>query len=88
MKKNKLIRAMELVDDDLLEKASPHRRKEVKRASGKRIAVIACAACLMLALGLWLFIPFRTALPDISMYQDSEYYSVIQKLNPITLFCV
>ena len=31
MKKEKLMRAMDLVDDDLLEKASPTHRKEPKK---------------------------------------------------------
>lgn len=84
MKKEKLMRAMDLVDDDLLEKASPTHRKEPKKMNVKRVATVAVAACLMLVLGLWLFIPFNTSPPDISAYEGNEYYGVIQRLNLIT----
>ncbi|MBE6702619.1 MAG: hypothetical protein E7585_04310 [Ruminococcaceae bacterium] len=84
MKKEKLARAMNLVDDDLLEKASPYRRKEKKRPKLKRLVLVACLTGLMLALGLWLFIPFNTSPPDISMYESSEYYGIIQRLNVLT----
>ena len=84
MKKEKLMRAMDLVDDDLLEKASPTRRKEPQKISAKRKVTVICAACLLLVLGLWLFIPFNTSPPDVSAYEGSEYYGVIQRLNLIT----
>ena len=84
MKKEKLMRAMDLVDDDLLEKASPTRRKEPQKISAKRKVTVICAACLLLVLGLWLFIPFNTSPPDVSAYEGSEYYGVIQRLNLVT----
>ena len=83
-KKESMARAMSLVDDDLLEKADPTKKKQVKRFDTKRILLVACAAALVLSLGLWLFIPFNTTPPDVSRYEDSEYYGIIQRLNLLT----
>lgn len=43
------------------------------------ITLAACAAAVLL--GLILFVPYRTEVPDVSRYADSEYYAVIQRLN-------
>ncbi len=58
-------------------------KSEKLRRSKRRKAVIAvsCASMFVLALALTLFVPYSTALPDVSMYKDSPYYPVIQQLN-------
>ena len=52
----------------------------VRRLRRRIITLAACAAAAVL-LGLILFIPYRTEVPDVSRYADSEYYAVIQRLN-------
>jgi len=50
----------------------------------KRKHRILTGTCLMLAVvmvGMVLFMPFRDAPPDVSMYKNSPYYELIQKLN-------
>ena len=84
MKKERLVRALDLVDDDLLEKASPERKKEKRRRSLPKLIAVACVSALLLSLCLWLFIPYSTTPPDVSRYADSRYYDVIQKLNRVT----
>ena len=83
MKKNKLAKALDLVDDDLLEEAMP-RVKKVKKRSVWRMAMVACLGALLVACSLWLFIPFNTDPPNVSQYEDSEYYDIILKLNAVT----
>jgi uncharacterized secreted protein with C-terminal beta-propeller domain len=57
---------------------------EKKKVRNRRILVSAVASALALALALTLFMPYSTALPDVSMYADSPYYDVIQGLNKAT----
>ncbi len=86
MKKQKMIRAFDMVDDDLLESADPSNAPvaKKKRISITWLSVAACLALAFLTLGLWLFIPYRTTPPSVSKYSESEYYSVIKKLNAVT----
>lgn len=51
----------------------------------KRVALI--AACLVLVLSVLtvdLLRPFDTTPPDVSMYESSEYYTLIQRINTCT----
>ncbi len=70
-----------------------HERMEsIRNKSGKlrrtkrRNAAIAlsCAGMFVLALALTLFVPYSNTPPSVSMYKDSPYYPVIQKLNEYT----
>ncbi len=87
MKKEKLLRAMDLADEKFVEEASPERAKKVKASWKTRKreifwrSVAACFTGLEVAAGCWLFIPFNTAPPSVAQYADSDYYEVIQKLN-------
>ena len=87
MKKEKLLRAMNLVDEKFVEEASPERAKKVNAARKTRKREIfwrsmaACFVGLTVAFSCWLFVPFNTAPPSVAQYADSEYYDLIQKLN-------
>ena len=51
----------------------------------RRNGVIAASACLVVAiLAAVLFVPYNTNPPDVSMYADSDYYNLIQRLNEAT----
>ncbi len=81
-KRDRLVDAMSLADDRYVWEARPDKKK---RTAWARLGLI--AACMLVAvtsLNLWLFLPFSTKAPDVSRFDDSEYYDVIQKLNEIT----
>lgn len=62
-------------------------RAEEKRKQRRKICIVSAASICMsilVAINLILFIPYSTALPDISAYKGSEYYSVIEQLNQLT----
>ena len=86
MKKNKLLRAMSLVDDKFIDEADPTCIIKKNKTVRKRKLVIALAATLavLTSLSLWLFIPLKDANADITQYADSEYYEIIQKIHPLT----
>lgn len=91
MKKEKLLRAMDLADEKFVEEANPEKaaqgketikkQKKTKRRENFWRAVAAGFTCAAIAVSCWLFIPFNTAPPSVAQYADSEYYEVIQKLN-------
>ncbi len=86
MKKQKLASALDLVDEELIARASPTylpRRNAIRR---KRVlaVVAACLALCLLAGNLWLFLPYGGADGQIREYRDSEYYGLIKKINDYT----
>lgn len=62
------------------------RAKAMKKRSRTNRLVAALAVCLaaLCGLGLLLFIPYNTGLPDLSAYSGSEYYALMQKINTLT----
>lgn len=96
MKKDDYIKLFNLVDEKYIAEADPDAeikaeeasdgvKTEVKTVKRRRIfkysAIAASIAICITAGGLGLFLPTGGSLPDVSMYADSEYYSLIQKLN-------
>jgi len=75
MKNTEMLLAMNLIEDKYIEEAAP-RRRNIRF----RIAMIAVAA-IFFSLLLFLFIPYNTRPPSVREYRDSEYYSLIKKLN-------
>ena len=57
---------------------------ESKKRRNRRAAAGALATVFTVAMALVLFMPYSTALPDVSRYSDSPYYNVIQGLNKAT----
>lgn len=62
------------------------RAETMKKRSRTNRLVAALAVCLaaLCGLGLLLFIPYNTGLPDLSTYSGSEYYALMQKINTLT----
>ena len=62
------------------------RAEAMKKRSRTNKLVAALAVCLaaLCGLGLLLFIPYNTGLPDLSAYSGSEYYALMQKINTLT----
>lgn len=70
-----------LANDKFIKEADPRNVKKKKRKRNFILAA-AVAACLLIALNLWLFIPLEGKITyDVSKYKDSEYYEVISSLN-------
>ena len=55
-----------------------------KKRRNRRIAAATLAGVFTIALALVLFMPYSTALPDVSRYASSPYYNVIRGLNKAT----
>ncbi len=85
MKNERLLDKMNLLDDKYIEEANPQNRKR-KKINWLRFGALAACVCLMVtALNLFLFIPFKTTVPDISQYEDSEYFPIIEKINALSV---
>ncbi len=56
---------------------------EARKRKNRRILAGTLVSVFVITLALMLFVPYSTALPDISMYADSPYYKVIQELNQL-----
>ena len=67
---------------DILARADAEKARRKKRI--KLTSVLAAGLSLVLALNLVLFVPYNTAMPDLSAYRGSEYYSLMQQINELT----
>ena len=81
MKRKKLLNALSSVDDKYIKEADPSNRRISTRVWA---GILAASLCLVTVLNLWLFLPFGNKEPDVSRYKDSEYFSVIKKINTYT----
>jgi len=84
MKKTNWYRGFGLADDAYIAEAHPDRVLKPKRSKVFLSLAAACACFVLTVCSLWLFLPFDSTPPDVSQYADSEYYTLIQKLNVLT----
>ena len=84
MKREKMLKAMSLIDEEYVSEAHPERLMQKRSKLIKLCSLAACLCVMITALSLWMFIPFSTALPDVSEHEGSEYYPIIEKLNVAT----
>lgn len=94
MKKKKLLRAFGLADEKYVAEADPEKAFEKSETASPKIsnkirikrwtAVAACLLAVITALNVVLFIPYNTTPPSVKEYANSEYYSIIEKLNELT----
>ncbi len=77
MKNKRLLEALNLVDEKYIKEAEPKMKKSPIKA------IIGVAACLVLftVAGLYLFLPFKEPVKDLSEYESSEYYPIIEKIE-------
>jgi uncharacterized secreted protein with C-terminal beta-propeller domain len=81
--KKKWFSLMGLANPDYVDEADPTRA--VMKKSKTLIRVVAACILFMLVIGnLWLFLPHSISTDDISMYENSEYYSIISKINHLS----
>jgi hypothetical protein len=81
-KKERLISSFSLVDDKYIEEAEPKKKSRVRRGSGagtviKKVASIA----VIIALGLFLFVPYQKPISNVSTYASSPYLPVISAID-------
>lgn len=80
MKKDeRFFQALNGIGDKYILEADPTKKKGFNI---KKFAILAACFCLVFTtLNLWLFLPIRSIPGNISMYRDSEYFPLIEKLN-------
>ena len=84
MKNDKINDALSMIDGEFIEEARPDAALVRKRKIRNITSLAACFGALIVALGFWLFVPFNTEMPDVTEYEESRYYPIIQKLNVAT----
>ena len=86
MKNERLLDLMNLLDDKYIDEANPENKKTKKKANWLKFGLIAACICLMVtAMNLYLFTPFTSYVPDVSKYESSEYFPIIEKLNALSV---
>ena len=79
MKEKRLLSAFSYIDDKYVKEAEP-KMTTSSISPFKTFAKVACII-LVMALGLYLFIPFSTKGPDLTVYQGSEYFPIIERIS-------
>ena len=88
--KKKFLEKFGLIDEKYIDEASPLSvdraiEKEINKAKKvRRLGFGIVGLVMVVALSLWLFIPYSTTAPSVAKYSSSPYYSVIKKLNEAT----
>lgn len=74
MNDSRLLESLNFIDDKYIKEAEP----KMKTSTFPLKKIIGCVACfaIVIALSLYMFLPFRTT-PDVSDYKNSEYYPLI-----------
>ena len=79
MKEKRLLQSLNYIDDKYVKEAEP-KMKSTSNSPLKTFAKVACII-LVMSLGLYLFIPFSTKGPNITAYQGSEYFPIIERIS-------
>ncbi len=85
MKNERLLEKMNLLDDKYINEVKLGSRKRKMVNWMLRFGALAACFCLMVVTGLnlFLFIPFKTTVPDVSQYKSSEYFPIIERINSL-----
>ncbi|MBQ7343207.1 MAG: beta-propeller domain-containing protein [Clostridia bacterium] len=78
MKNKRLLQSLGFIDEKYVKEAEP----KMKASSISPMKIFGRVACLVLviALSLYLFIPFSTEGPNLTAYRDSEYFPLIETI--------
>lgn len=79
MKNKRLFKSLDFIDEKYIKEAEP----KMKTSTLSKRQALGRVACLIIvvALSLYLFIPFSTKGPDLTAYQSSEYFPIIEKIS-------
>ena len=82
--KKKWIESMQHVDDKYIEEADPARAVKGKRMTFRRAVIVltACTCLVAMLFSVFVIAPYFRK-NDVSHYKDSEYYTLIKKLNTL-----
>ena len=79
MKKKRLLEAFSFIDEKYVKEAEP--QMKVSSASPmKKLGRVACFV-LIVALSLYLFIPFSNKGPNLTAYEGSDYFPIIERIS-------
>ena len=78
MKNKRLLSSFSFIHSEYVKEAEP----KMKTSSKSPLKALGRVACFILAvaLGLYLFIPFSQQGPDLTAYQSSEYFPIIERI--------
>ena len=78
MKDKRLLSSLSFIDDKYVKEAEP----KMKASTISPFKTFAKVACLLLvvAIGLYLFVPITTKAPSLTAYESSEYFPLIEKI--------
>ncbi len=79
MKNKRLLESLSFIDEKYIKEAEP-KMKTSTFFSTKILGRVACLV-IVIALSLYLFIPFSTKGPNLSAYKDSEYFPLIETIS-------
>lgn len=79
-KNERLLTTLNLIDEKYIEEAEIKMKRSTSRvAHAGFIGAIACFI-LLIGIGMYLFIPFKDPVLDLSAYAGSEYFPIIEKI--------
>ena len=78
MKNKRLLESLSFIDEKYIKEAEP-KMKTSTFSTRQILRRVACLA-LVIALSLYLFIPFSTKGPDLTAYKGSEYFPIIERI--------
>ena len=78
MKNKRLLKSLSLINEQYVKEAEP-KMKASKFSLTKLLGAAACFV-LIIALSLYLFIPFDNSPPTLTAYEDSEYFPLIETI--------
>lgn len=78
MKNKRLLTSLSFIDEKYVKEAEPK-----MKASSSPLKILGRVACfaLVIALSLYLFIPLKNDEPDLTAYQQSEYFPLIETIS-------
>ena len=78
MKNKRLLESIGYIDTKYIEEAEP----KMKNSQGtKRILKAVACFAIVICLGLYLFLPYRSTMTDLTAYNGSEYFPLIEAIE-------
>ena len=90
MKKKKLLRSFDLVDEKYVDEADPEKNGAVRKNTFSKSkimkwsALVASLLAVVIVANVFLFMPYDHNPPSVDEYANNEYYPIIKKLNQLT----
>ena len=78
MKSKRLLESIGFIDEKYIEEAEP---KMKNSQFTKKIVGIAACFAIVVCLSLYLFLPFKSGMMDLSAYKDSQYFPLIETIE-------